>query len=110
MRPFDSGLLSFFLKIKRTNETDVRQNAATDKVEPNVTVRSVCIWQAVRVTGQCIVLSKVLYLTFVDHNVRHNIIHIKKYNTMQHCIKILFHIYMKLNMFRATHRSSSGGA
>jgi hypothetical protein len=28
---------------------------------------------------------------------------------MQKCIKILlFHIYMKLNMFRATHRPSSG--
>jgi len=28
---------------------------------------------------------------------------------MQQCIKILlFHIYMKLNMFRATHCSSSG--
>jgi hypothetical protein len=29
-------------------------------------------------------------------------------NKMQQCIKILFHIYMKLNMFRATHRQSSG--
>jgi len=28
---------------------------------------------------------------------------------MQQCIKILlFHIYLKLNMFRATHRPSSG--
>jgi len=27
---------------------------------------------------------------------------------MQQCIKILFHIYMKLNMFRATHRPPSG--
>jgi hypothetical protein len=33
----------------------------------------------------------------------------KKSNKMQQCIKILFfHIYMKLNMFRATHRPSSG--
>jgi len=32
----------------------------------------------------------------------------KKSNKMQQCIKILlFHIYMKLNMFRATHRPSS---
>jgi len=32
-----------------------------------------------------------------------------KSNKMQQCIKILlFHIYMKLNMFRATHRPSSG--
>jgi len=27
---------------------------------------------------------------------------------MPQCIKILFHIYMNLNMFRATHRPSSG--
>ena len=31
--------------------------------------------------------------------------HKEKSNKMQQCIKILlFHIYMKLNMFRATHR------
>jgi len=27
---------------------------------------------------------------------------------MKQCIKILFYIYMKLNMFRTTHRLSSG--
>jgi len=27
---------------------------------------------------------------------------------MQQCITILFHIYMKINMFRATHHPSSG--
>jgi len=27
---------------------------------------------------------------------------------MQQCIKILFHVYMKLNMFRATQLPSSG--
>jgi hypothetical protein len=32
----------------------------------------------------------------------------RKSNKMQQCIKILFHIYMKLNMFQATHRQSSG--
>jgi len=33
----------------------------------------------------------------------------RKSNKMQQCIKILlFHIYMKLKMFRATHRPSSG--
>jgi hypothetical protein len=31
----------------------------------------------------------------------------RKSNKMQQCIKILFHMYMKLNMFRATHRPSS---
>jgi uncharacterized protein YehS (DUF1456 family) len=37
------------------------------------------------------------------------IIHKEKSNKMQQCINILlFHIYMKLNVFRATHRPSSG--
>ena len=37
------------------------------------------------------------------------IIHKEKSNKMQPCIKILlFQIYMKLNVFRATHRPSSG--
>jgi len=40
----------------------------------------------------------------VRRSVHHSIIHIKKSNKMQQCIKILFQIYMKLNMFRATHR------
>ena len=31
-----------------------------------------------------------------------------KSNKMPQCSKILFHIYMKLNMFRSTHRPSSG--
>jgi hypothetical protein len=35
------------------------------------------------------------------------IIHKEKSNKMQQCKKILlFHIYMKLNMFQATHRPS----
>jgi hypothetical protein len=39
----------------------------------------------------------------------HTVQFIKKSNKMQQCIKILlFHIYMKLNVFRATHRPSSG--
>jgi len=32
----------------------------------------------------------------------------KNFNKMQKCIKILFDIYMKLNMFRATLSPSSG--
>ena len=32
----------------------------------------------------------------------------RKSNKMQQYIKMLFHIYVKLNMFRATHRPSSG--
>jgi hypothetical protein len=56
--------------------------------------------------------TKILYYTSVKLDVRgsvhHNTIHKEKFNKMQQCIKILFHIYMKLNMFRATHRPSSG--
>ena len=45
----------------------------------------------------------------VRGSVHHSTIHKEKSNKMQQCIKILlFHIYMKLNMFRATHRPSSG--
>jgi hypothetical protein len=41
-------------------------------------------------------------------SVHHSTIHEKKSNKMQQCIKTLFPIYVKLNMFRATHRPSSG--
>jgi hypothetical protein len=34
----------------------------------------------------------------------------EKSNKMQQCINVLFHIYMKLNMFQATHRPSSGAS
>jgi len=45
----------------------------------------------------------------VRRSVHHSTIHKEKFIKMQQCIKILlFHIYMKLNMFRATHRPSSG--
>jgi hypothetical protein len=45
----------------------------------------------------------------MENGQKGNIIHKEKSNKMQQCIKILlFHIYMKLNMFRATHRPSSG--
>jgi hypothetical protein len=38
-----------------------------------------------------------------------NLVHKEKSNKMQQCTKILlFHIYMKLSMFRATHRPPSG--
>jgi hypothetical protein len=41
--------------------------------------------------------------------VHHSTIHKEKINKTKQSIKILlFHIYMKLNMFRATHRPSSG--
>jgi hypothetical protein len=41
--------------------------------------------------------------------VHHSTIRKEKTNKMQQCIKILLYlIYMKLNMFRATHRPSSG--
>ena len=42
-------------------------------------------------------------------SIYHSTIHKEKSNKIQQCIKILlFHIYMKLNMFRATHHPSSG--
>ena len=45
----------------------------------------------------------------VHGSVHHSITHKEKSNKMQQCIKILlFHIYMKCNMFQATHRPSSG--
>jgi hypothetical protein len=45
----------------------------------------------------------------VRGSVHHSTIHKEKSNKMQQCIKILlFHIYIKLNTFRATHRPSSG--
>jgi len=45
----------------------------------------------------------------VRGSVHHNTILKENTNKMQKCIKILlFHIYMKLNMFLATHRPSSG--
>ena len=44
----------------------------------------------------------------VRGSVHHNIIHIKKIQRDATMYKNLFHIYMKLNMFRATHRPSSG--
>jgi len=48
------------------------------------------------------------YLFDVCGFMHRSIIHKEKFNKMQHCIRILlFHIYMKLNMFRVTHRPSS---
>jgi hypothetical protein len=56
-------------------------------------------------------LRRDLYLTTLDvrGSVHHSTIHKEKSNKIQQCIKILlFLISMKLNMFRATHRPSSG--
>jgi len=45
----------------------------------------------------------------VRGSVHHSKIHKEKSNKIQQCIKILlFHIYMKLSMFWATHCPSSG--
>jgi hypothetical protein len=52
---------------------------------------------------------KITYFLEVHDSVLHNTIHKEKSNKIQQHIKILLlHIYMKLNMFRATHRPSSG--
>ena len=51
----------------------------------------------------------VLFKLNVRGSVHHSTIHKEKSNKVQQCINILlFHIYMKLNMLRATHRPSSG--
>jgi hypothetical protein len=51
-----------------------------------------------------------LYIGFDVHgSVYHSTIHKAKSNKMQQYINILlFHIYMKLSVFRATRRPSSG--
>jgi len=42
-------------------------------------------------------------------DIKTHLFHKEKSNKMQQCNKILlFHVYIKLNMFRATHRPSSG--
>ena len=48
------------------------------------------------------------YVLDARGSVHHSKFHKEKSNKMQQCIKILlFRIYMKLNMFRVTHRPSS---
>jgi len=44
----------------------------------------------------------------VRGSVNHSKIHTEKSNKMQQYENLLFHIYIKLNMFRATHRPLSG--
>jgi len=44
----------------------------------------------------------------VRGSVHHSIIHKENQTTCNSVPKFLFHIYMKLNMFRATHCPSSG--
>ena len=60
----------------------------------------------------CLTMSLVANIekyTDVRGSVHHSLIHEEKSNKMQKCIKtLLLPIYMKLNMFRATHRPSSG--
>ena len=49
----------------------------------------------------------IIHILDVSGSVHHSAIHTEKSNKMQQCIKILlFHIYMRLNMFRATRRPS----
>jgi hypothetical protein len=58
---------------------------------------------------QISILYKICFFFDVCLSVHHSTIHKEKSYKMQQCIEILFlHIYMKLNMFRATHRLSSG--
>jgi hypothetical protein len=51
----------------------------------------------------------IIHILDVSGSLHHSKIHKEKANKMQQCIKILLlRIYTKLNMFRATHRPSSG--
>jgi hypothetical protein len=55
------------------------------------------------------VCRKLIYKLDIRGSVHHSTIHKEKSNNVQQCIKILlFHNYVKLNMFRATHRLTSG--
>jgi hypothetical protein len=72
------------------------------------------VWTAVK-TDQCNTLKADVKLNDIYENsldvrgsVRHSTYHKEKSNKMQKCIKmLLFHIYIKLNMFWATNRPSS---
>jgi hypothetical protein len=63
-------------------------------------------------TGKCMVIGKetvkLLSKTLRTSQTGKFPIHKEKFNKMQKFIKtLLFHIHLKLNMFRATHRPSS---
>ena len=63
--------------------------------------------QLATITTSCVTVP--LCKLDVCGSVHHSAIHKEKFDKMQQCIKIsLFHIYMKLHMFQATHRTSSG--
>jgi hypothetical protein len=67
-----------------------------------------CFWQSLYSTIYPSNLNRLHNLMFVDPCITVHLIK-KKSNKMQQRIKILlFLIYMKLDMFRATHRPSSG--
>ena len=73
------------------------------------------VWVELVFTGLSTFLSFVEFVVghenrvTVRGSVYHSTIHKEKSNKMQQCIKILlFRIYMKLNMFRATHHPPSG--
>jgi hypothetical protein len=72
-----------------------------------------CLYEAQHVSGDTppIIMSLKLHcqpLVFYTWKVV-GLCHAEKSNKMQQCFKILFfHVDMKLNMFRATHRPSLG--
>ena len=67
----------------------------------HLTINSDILWH---ISISC----SVMYLTFVDPCIIVQVV--KKNPTRCNSVSkfLLFHIYMKLNMFRATHRPSSG--
>jgi len=66
------------------------------------------VWLETRCTIKSFLFTNWCTRLDVRGSVHHSTVHKEKSNKMQQCVKILlFHIYMELNMFRATHRPSS---
>jgi len=73
----------------------------------NITTYSICVRSSH--FANIVLVSYTQFQLDVRGSVHHSKIHKEKSNKIQQCIKtLLFHIYMKLNMFRMTHSISSG--
>jgi hypothetical protein len=104
---FASGKSNIYTLSNRDTLLVVRCTNVTAVVHcTNVTASASCTLGASVSHTECLLTPLGLD---VCGSVHHSAIHKEKSNKMQQCIKILlFHIYMKLNMFQATHRPSSG--
>ena len=110
--------LQAYPRIQPLKSATTFETACTAEARPRLTFSVVFLVSSIRFTNKFLRESvhlvgithrrKPCLLMFVDPCVIVQFIQ-KKSNNMQQCIKILlFHIYMKLNMFRATHFPSSG--